>query len=80
MELRFPGLPAAGVGINTCTFTLSSYKCLVAALKSLRIHHKIQIIFLVHLDHKAHSDQFENRDPLKPMLDGVDSVLTVHCT
>ena len=50
----------------------------MAALKSLPICHKIQIIFLVLLDHKACSDQFENRDPLKLVLDGVDSVLTVH--
>ena len=79
MELRFPKLPAAEVSILTCTFTLSGYKCLVVALKSLPIRHKIQIIFLVLLDHKAHSDQFENRDLLKPVLDAVDSVLTVHC-
>lgn len=43
--IRFPELPAAEVGLNTCTFTLSGYKCLVAAVKSLPIRHKIQIIF-----------------------------------
>ena len=45
VELRFPELPAAEVSILTCTFTLSGYKCLVAALKSLPIRHKLQIIF-----------------------------------